>query len=131
MDGDSAAGPDGFTRKFFMKAWEVVAHDVYKMVVSFFCGAELSRFITATSIVLLPKVMNPKDFTQFCPISVSNFLNKVISRILVGKLSGVLPRLISPQQSGFVKGRSITDNYLLGQELMSEMGRKCRGGIWC
>ncbi|XP_071902080.1 uncharacterized protein [Coffea arabica] len=128
MDGDSTAGPDGFSGKFFTVAWEVVAHDVYKAVVSFFCGAELPRFITATSIVLLPKVMNPKDFTQFRPISVSNFLNKVISRILVARLSSVLPRIISTQQSGFVKGQSIADNYLLAQELMSDMGRKCRGG---
>ena len=96
MDGDSAAGPDGFSGKFFTTAWEVVAHDVYRAVLSFFCGAELPRFITATSIVLLPKVMNPKDFTQFRPISVYNFLNKVISRILVGRLAGILPRIISP-----------------------------------
>nr|XP_027067586.1 uncharacterized protein LOC113693216 [Coffea arabica] len=67
----------------------MVAQDVYRAVLSFFCGAELSRFIMATSIVLLPKVMNPKDFTQFHPISVYNFLNKVISRILVGQLSRV------------------------------------------
>ena len=48
--------------------------------------------------------------------------------MLLGRLSGVLPRIISPQQSGFVKGRSIADNYLLAQELISEMGKKCRGG---
>nr|XP_027122288.1 uncharacterized protein LOC113739257 [Coffea arabica] len=88
MDGDNAAGPDGSTEKFFTSAWEMVAQDIYKAIVSFFCGEELSCFITATSIVLLPKVMNPKDFTQFRPISVSNFLNKVISRILVGRFSG-------------------------------------------
>ena len=56
----------------------------------------------------------------------SNFLNKVISRILVERLAGVLPRIISPQQSGFVKGRSMANNFLLAQELMSEIGRKCR-----
>ncbi|XP_027184116.1 uncharacterized protein LOC113782423 [Coffea eugenioides] len=95
MDGDSAAGPDGFSSKVFTTAWEVVAHDVYKAILSFFCGAELPHFITAISIVLLPKKLNPDDFTQFRKISVCNFLNKVISRIM---------------------------------ELMSEMGKKCRGG---
>nr|XP_027067566.1 uncharacterized protein LOC113693192 [Coffea arabica] len=33
-------------------------------------AVELPRFITATSIVLLPKVLNPKDFSQFRPISI-------------------------------------------------------------
>ena len=41
MDGDSAAGPDGFTGKFFTFAWEVVGPDVYQAILSFFCGAEL------------------------------------------------------------------------------------------
>nr|XP_027103170.1 uncharacterized protein LOC113724469 [Coffea arabica] len=34
MDGDSAAGLDGFTGKIFTFAWEVIAQDVYNEVVS-------------------------------------------------------------------------------------------------
>ena len=127
MDGDSAVGPDGFTGKFFVVAWEVVAQDVYKAILSFFCGVELPRFVMATSIVLRPKILHPNDFTQYQLISVCNFLNKVISHILVGQLSNVLPRIISLQQSGFVKGRSLSNNYLLAQELMSEMGGSVGG----
>ncbi|XP_027152155.1 uncharacterized protein LOC113758673 [Coffea eugenioides] len=128
MDGDSAAGPDGFTGKFFTYAWEVVAQDVYNAVISFFCGAELPRFITSTSIVLIPKKPNPQDFSQFRPISLCNFFNKFLSRILAERLASVLPKIISPQQTGFVKGRNITENYLLAQELVSSIGKKNRGG---
>lgn len=28
MDGDSAAGPDGYTGKFFTFAWDIVAQDL-------------------------------------------------------------------------------------------------------
>ena len=59
MDGNRTAGPDGFTIKFFTFAWKVIAQDVYMAIVSFLCGVELSRFVTATSIVLIPNVMNP------------------------------------------------------------------------
>ena len=114
---------------FFTFAWEVVAQDLYNAIVSFFCGAELPRFITATSIVLIPKVSSPQDFGQFRPISVCNFLNKVISRILVLRLAPILPCIISPQQSGFVKGRTISDNFLLAQELFTDICRQCRGGM--
>ncbi|XP_071921792.1 uncharacterized protein [Coffea arabica] len=128
MDGDSAAGPDGFTGKFFTFAWEVIAQDVYAAVLSFFCGAELPRFITSTSLVLIPKVSSPQDFSKFRPISLCNFFNKLLSRILADRLAGILPKLISPQQTGFVKGRNITENYLLAQEVVSGIGKKVRGG---
>ncbi|XP_071917209.1 uncharacterized protein [Coffea arabica] len=128
MDGDSAAGPDGFAGKFFTYAWEVVAQDVYKVVLSFFCGAELPRFITSTSIMLIPKMPNPQDFSQFRPISLCNFFNKLLSRILADRVACVLPKIISPQQTGFVKGRNITENFLLAQEVISGIGKKTRDG---
>ena len=80
------------------------------------------------SIVLIPKVSSPQDFGQFRPISVCNFLNKAISRILVDRLAPILPCIISAQQSGFVKGQTISDNFLLVQELITDIGRKCREG---
>lgn len=52
MDGDSAPGPDGFTGKFFTASWEVIASDLYETVVSFFCGSELPKWCTATSLLL-------------------------------------------------------------------------------
>ena len=128
MDGESAAGPDGFTGKFFTFAWEVIAQDVYNAVLSFFCGAELPRFITSTSIILIPKTPNPQEFSQFRPISLCNFFNKVLSRILTDRMACLLPKIISPHQTGFVKGRNITENFLLAQEMVSSMGKKNRGG---
>ncbi|XP_027184132.1 uncharacterized protein LOC113782440 [Coffea eugenioides] len=44
------------------------------------------------------------------------------------RLSKVWPSIISPQQSGFVKGRQIFDNFLLAQELVSDIHRKNREG---
>ncbi|XP_071939975.1 uncharacterized protein [Coffea arabica] len=107
---------------------EVIAQDVYAVVLSFFCGTELPRFVTSTSLVLIPKVSNPQDFSQFRPISPCNFFNKLLSRILTNQLAGILPKLISLQQTGFVKGRNITENYLLVREVVSGIGKKVRGG---
>ncbi|XP_049357633.1 uncharacterized protein LOC125822286 [Solanum verrucosum] len=39
-------------------------------------------------------------------------------------LEGILPKLISPNQSGFVKGRNITENVLLAQEIISEIRKR-------
>ena len=56
MDGESVAGPNDFTGKFFSSAWEVAVKDVQKAIVSFFCGTILPRSVSAISIVLLPKI---------------------------------------------------------------------------
>ena len=36
IDGDSAAGLDEYSEKFFTFAWEIIAQDIYNVVVSFF-----------------------------------------------------------------------------------------------
>lgn len=43
---------------------------------------------------------------------------KCVSKILVARLQPLLPSLINPSQSAFVKGRSIVDNVLLMQDLV-------------
>ena len=106
----------------------MVTEDVHRAIVSFFCGAMLPRSVTTTTIVLLPKVQCPQDFTQFRPISLCNFVNKVISKILSARLARVLPGIISPQQSGFVPGRQMADNFLLAQELLSDIKKPNREG---
>lgn len=51
MDGESVAGLNGFIGKFFTLAWEIIGEDIHKAIVSFFCGAELPKFVTSSSIV--------------------------------------------------------------------------------
>ena len=57
-----------------------------------------------------------------------NFENKIFSKILPARLAAILPKIISTNQSGFVRGRLISNNYLLAQELISNMVSKARGG---
>ena len=102
-DGDSATGPDGFMDKFYTFAWEVIAQNVYNAVLSFFCEAELPQFITSTSLVLLLKVSNPQNLSQFRSISLCNFFNKLLSRILTDRVAGVLPKIISPSKQGLLR----------------------------
>lgn len=89
-----------------------------KFVQSFFEGKRLTKFYAHTCMVLIPKVQSPSNFAELRPISLSNFSAKIISKVLVGRLNPLLPRLISEHQSGLLKGRLITDNVLLAQEIV-------------
>ena len=93
----------------------------------FFAGAELPWGYTATLLALIPKVTGASSFSEFRPINLCNFVNKIFSKLLALRLEAILPKIISPKQSGFVKGRQISDNILLALEMCSGLGRKVRG----
>lgn len=60
---------------------------------------------------------------DFRPISCCNTIYKCIAKILANRLKAVLPPLINRAQSAFVKGRKISDNILLAQELLRNYHR--------
>lgn len=94
------------------------------MVQHFFSHGFLLKQLNHTFIVLIPKVANPSKIDQFRPFSICNVAYMVISKILAGRLRGMLPRLISPFQTAFFRGRSIQENAILGQEVIHSMKLK-------
>lgn len=121
LNRSSAAGPDGFSGLFFQKCWSIIGDDVTRTVKAFFCGSELPNFVTHTNLVLLHKKEVVRSFSDLRPISLSNFVNKIITRVLHGRIVLVLPKLISSNQSGFVKRKSVTENVLLAQEIIKDI----------
>ncbi|GJT53982.1 putative RNA-directed DNA polymerase, eukaryota, reverse transcriptase zinc-binding domain protein [Tanacetum coccineum] len=115
---DKSPGPDGFTAAFFKEAWNIIANDVYLAVREFFRNGTLLKEINHTIIALLPKVKSPSRVNDYRPISCCNVLFKCISKIIANRIKHSLKTIISPNQSAFIPGRSITDNILLTQELM-------------
>ncbi|KAK4382096.1 putative mitochondrial protein [Sesamum angolense] len=75
--------------------------------------------INTTLLTLIPKVNMPTYVSDYRPIACCNVWYKAITKILVKRLQRVLPLLIDYSQNAFVPGRSISDNILLAQELLT------------
>lgn len=75
-------------------------------------------------MVLIPKKDNVQSLLDLRPINLSNFINKILLRIFHDRLEGILPNLIYPNQSGFVKGRNIVKNMLLSYALIVYIGKR-------
>lgn len=128
IDANSSPGPDGLSGMFYHKCWDIIAEDMHNAVKAIFSGSTLTKFYTHTYIVMIPKVDHPQSFSYLGPISLCNVSSKIISKILNARLSSILPRIISRNQSGFIKGRTILENILLAQEIISDINKPNRGG---
>lgn len=116
-----APGPDGFQAGFFQRYWSTVGPDIIEFMENFFVGKKDLSNINYTFIVLIPKKPNPTDTGHYHPISLCNVLYKVISKVMTNCLHTVIGKLISDNQSAFIRGRLLTDNTLLAYEVFHHM----------
>lgn len=65
----------------------------------------MPKDVNSTFIALIPKMLKAKSFANFKLISLCNFLYKIIAKVMANRLRTILPRIINPNQGGFMVGR--------------------------
>jgi hypothetical protein len=66
---------------------------------------------------------------KFRPISLLNYSFKIFTKVLTNRFARILDRLISYQQSGFIKGRYILESVVTAHEIIQEVHRKKDQGL--
>ncbi|XP_040991014.1 uncharacterized protein LOC121238253 [Juglans microcarpa x Juglans regia] len=84
---ESSSGPDGFGSGFYLSCWDLIKEDVIEVAKDFFSGSTLPRFYTASYLVLILKVEDPKSFDKFLPISLCSVAYKIFSKEMVHSLN--------------------------------------------
>lgn len=82
----------------------------------------------SSSVVLIPKHDGADRAEQFRPIAMANFKFKIISKVLADRLAIIAPYIISVNQRGFVKGRSIVDCICSASEGINLLDKRSFGG---
>ena len=80
------------------------------------CRDTNSAFIT-----LLPKTEEANCAKDFRPISLVHSFAKLVTKLLANRLAGRLQQMVSPNQSAFIKGKFIQDNFMLVQQTNSKV----------
>jgi hypothetical protein len=78
---------------------------------------------------LIPKLLGADQFTQFRPIALINVIFKIVAKAYASRLDPVSNRIISPNQTAFIKGRNILDGPLALIEIIHELKTNKLGGI--
>ncbi|CAH9085418.1 unnamed protein product [Cuscuta europaea] len=121
---DKAPGPDGYSSAFFKKNWNIVGEDVIRSTKEFFNSGRLLKQLNHTVIALIPKTSHSPRVSDYRPISCTNVLYKIITKIIAARMIPTLAGLINKAQGAFVDGRLMFDNIFLAQELVRGYNRK-------
>jgi hypothetical protein len=124
MDRSSAPGPDGLGPSFYRAAWEHVAPDLELLFTDFHAGVTDLGCINRAHVALLPKSEGILAPASFWPVSLQNYLMKAICKALTTRLQHQISKLIDENQSGFMQGRSISENFMYATELVQSCHKR-------
>ncbi|KAL9663962.1 hypothetical protein QQ045_019356 [Rhodiola kirilowii] len=117
---------------FYQKFWDKIKTDIIRYVKQLWEEGFLNSEINKTLIVLVPKKVGADKTEEMRPISLCSVsvAVKIITKILATRLQPILNQVISVYQSAFIKGRIITDNFIVAHEI-SHFLKNCKGKNNC
>jgi hypothetical protein len=80
-------------------------------------------------ITLIPNEDDPKEMKKFRPISLLSCVFNIFTNVIANRFSLMIDRLISQQQSTFIKGRFILERVIPPHEIIHEVHRRKEKGL--
>lgn len=111
-------GPGGTPVKFYEANWGTVGPLVHASIVKCISEENFPAFFTKGAIVLLKKKDDQRLLGNKLPITLLNSVYKIGAKAMQRRLSPILQKIISPQQSAFLPGRNIHHNLLLHSKIL-------------
>ena len=118
MNQCSAPRPDGFGPSFYTTAWPALKCEVMSFLHAFHEGTIQLERINRSHMVLIPKKPGAVEVGAFRPICLQNCSMKIAAKILTTRLQSEISSLIDLDQTGFLKGRTIAENFVYAAELL-------------
>ena len=116
LPADRAPGPDGFTGRFYKSCWQIIKSDLMAALISIHQGDLRNlELLNSAYLTLIPKKAEALEANDYRPISLVHSFAKLVTKLLANRLAPLLNNLVATNQSAFIRGRCIHDNYMLVQ----------------
>lgn len=111
MPSNKAPGPDGFPLEFYKQLWEDINPILLPAINNLLDSNSMpDSWSSAVISLILKKDKDPLDCSSYRPISLLNVDYKIMAKAMARRLESILPSVISPDQTEFVKSRYGSDN---------------------
>lgn len=124
INSNKCPGPDGINATYIKEFWYIISDDVCEMAEVFNKNFIFPLGLNSSFISLIPKKDCPSLVTNYRPISLIICTLKIILKLLAERLSRVLKFIVSEEQFGFVKGRTISKSVVIVKEIVHSMHRR-------
>jgi hypothetical protein len=82
------------------------------------------HYLNQAFVVLVPKKHDPLSIADFRSISLSHSFAKIISKLMANRLGPELGKLISINQTTFIKKRCMHDNFMYVQQVVKDLHKR-------
>lgn len=119
MPGNKSPGPDGLPYEFYTTFWEDIKHMLLEAFVDCSQNKEMTTSMKQGLISLIPKPNKDRLYLDnWRPITLLNSDYKILAALYANRLKLCLEEVISATQSGFMKGRHISNNIRLVLDIL-------------
>ena len=130
FNSNKTPGTDGLPAEFYRFFWPDVCHDLIASYNYAFQHGTMSVSQRRGIISLIPNKGRDKTILEnLRPISLLNVDYKILTKIVANRIEKILPLLINPDQTGYVKSRHINENVRLINDIINYTDRLNKKGI--
>lgn len=122
----STPGEDGFNFRFIKICWEVIGPILVNVSEEIQNSGKLPQELQNIIINLIPKKGKSNNINNTRPISIIDCAIRLISLVYNSRFQKILTNYISPDQHGFLSGRTISDASQKIQLVIDEMNKHKR-----
>lgn len=111
LNKGKSPGSDGITPEFYLAFWDLMENPFYESIMFSLEQGSLSQEQRTGIITLIPKKSQDRlSLNNWRPITLLNTDFKIFSKALATRLQSCVHDVVQPDQTGFIKGRTIGSN---------------------